>query len=851
MRISYNWLADLVEEIPVVDALADLLTHAGLEVEAVERLGQGLEKIVVGQVLSKEPVQGSDKLHLCQVDAGTGAPLSIVCGASNYEVGDKVPTALVGATLPGGLRIEARKLRGLDSAGMLCSASELGLADEVDGLLLLDPGLPVGRSIVQALALDDVILTLNATPNRPDWLSHVGVARELVALTGTRLRLPSASPEESGAEASSLISIEIRRPDLCGRYAARVAEGVHVGPSPRWLQARLEACGVRPLGNVVDVTNYVLLETGHPLHAFDLDKIGGARIVVRAAEAEERLVTLDGKERRLAGDDLLIADGSRGLVLAGVMGGAHAEVGVGTSRVMIESAYFDPASVRRSSKRHGLHTESSHRFERGADIGAVEYALDRAAQLIQELAGGSIRRGRVDVHPAPRESKSVRLRHSRLEALLGVSIDVERSRRILESLGFVAAASGEGELRFEVPTFRTDVSREVDLIEEVARIHGYGEIPAALPGASASPAIRSQGERVLERLRGALRAAGLDEVINLSFGDRADFAALMSGGAPGETAPPGSDASKIAGGAGAAPAAGAAASPAAGGAERAVSTQADRLLHGFDDAFLPIKNPLSGALGVMRPTLLAGLLKNAAFNRNRQVERLRLYEEGKVFRPMPGKDSPISEAWHLAGLLDGSRHPASWASDAAATDFFDLKGVVEGALAAVGITAIWEAGDAPCLHPRSAARISAGGRVLGQLGELHPRVAAAFDLPSAVFVFEVSLDAIVQAAQLVPHYAGVPRFPAVLRDLAAVVPKDVPAERLREVLMGPAGEGLVEGAELFDVYQGPQLGEDRKNLAFAIRYRASDRTLKDDEVQRIHQALVDALVREVGAELRA
>ncbi len=801
MQISYKWLSDLVEQMPPVDRLAELLTHAGLEVEAIERRGEGLGHVVVGQVVSKEPVEGSDKLNLCKVDAGQGELLSIVCGAANYGVGAKVPTALLGAELPNGMRIERRKLRGVESAGMLCSAKELGVSEESAGLLLLEENAPVGQAITEHLGLDDVVLTLNATPNRPDWLSHLGVARELVALTGTKLRMPAAAPQESGTPASDLVAVEIRDPARCGRYAARVVEGVRFGASPQWMQQRLTACGVRALGNVIDVTNYVLLETGHPLHAFDLDKVRGGRIVVRTAEAGEKLVTLDEKERTLVPEDLVIADGERALVLAGVMGGADAEVGEGTTRVLIESAWFQPTGVRRSSKRHGLHTESSHRFERGADIEAVRFAIDRAAALIQQLAGGEVRPGVVDEFPGSREPAQVALRWKRVGELLGVEVPAEESRRILLDLGFgLVAEDGQG-ARFAVPTFRTDVGREADLIEEVARIRGYATVPTALPSAAAEAAQPTKAQRVQAALREIFAGAGLDEVLNYAFVDPKDLAALV----PGGKAP----------------------------------------------AALPLRNPLTETQSVMRTGLVAGLLRNAAFNRNRQVEDLRLYEIGPAFLPEGTRDAPVREPVRVAGLLAGNRRPANWAEGAQPVDFFDAKGILETMLASLGVVGVrWEAGDATWLHPRSACVVMAGERAVGQLGELHPVVAESFDLPRGVFVFELEFDALVEAAHLLPRFTGVPRFPAVLRDLAVVVPVEVSAARIEAVLRGPAGEGLVEGVELFDVYQGPQLGEGCKNLAFAIRYRAPERTLTDEEITRVHGALVQALAREVGAELR-
>lgn len=801
MQISRNWLCDLLEEVPAVEELAELLTHAGLEVEAIDRLGQGLDHVVVGRVLEKRPVEGSDKLHLCSVDVGDGTPLQIVCGAANYEVGARVPTALVGAELPGGMRIERRKLRGVESAGMLCSEVEIGISDESSGLMLLPEDAPVGTPIVDYLHLDDVVLTINATPNRPDWLSHLGVARELAAITGARLRMPEAKVREEGASASERIAIEIEAPDRCTRYAGRVVEGVRFGPSPLWMQQRLRACGVRALGNLIDVTNYVLLETGHPLHAFDLDQVRGGRIVVRRAGAGEKLTTLDDKERTLVEDDLVIADAERALVLAGVMGGADAEVGQGTTRVLLESAHFAPEGVRRASRRHGLHTESSHRFERGADPGAVRAALDRAAALLVELAGGQVRQGVVDVHPRPAAPRSVALRWRRVGELLGVDVPVDRARSILVELGFELDGEDEAGARFRVPSFRVDVEGEADLIEEIARIHGYDQVPTVLPPAGSAPPRDDRATQVMARVREAMAGAGIDEVLNYAFVDPRDLAALDPAG--------------------------------------------DR------PAVVPLKNPLTETQSAMRTTLVAGLLRNASFNLNRQVEDLRFYEIGPVFLPEARRDSPVAEPVRLAGLLQGNRRPAGWAEPAQPVDFYDAKGAIEAALAAIGASDVrWEPGEATWLHPRSAARILLGDREAGLVGELHPQVAEAFDLPRGVFVFELDFGAVVDAARLLPRFGGVPRFPAVLRDLAVVVSTEVSAAQVEGVLRGPIGEGLVESVELFDVYQGPQLGEGRKNLAYAIRYRASDRTLEEKEITRVHGALVAALEREVGAELR-
>jgi phenylalanyl-tRNA synthetase beta chain len=566
------------------------------------------------------------------------------------------------------------------------------------------------------------------------------------------------------------------------------------------MRRRLELCGVRALGNLIDVTNHVLLEVGQPLHAFDLDLVRGGVIRPRRAAEGETLVTLDGKERRLVADDLVIADGERALVLAGVMGGADAEVSPKTTRILLEGAWFQPSGIRRTARRHALHTESSHRYERTADIGIIPWALDRAARLAAELAGGEVRRGRVDVYPGERPPARVRLRYRRVGALLGTPVEPAETKRILVSLGLAALRDDGETLELEAPTFRTDLTREADLIEEVARVRGYHRIPTEPPRAPIRVPPVDVKSRVVARIREALSRAGLDEAVNFSFADPADLA-LFSGG---------------------------------------------------EARAIPLKNPLAETQAVMRTCLTAGLARNVAFNLNRQATDVRLYEIGNVFQPVPGDGRPVREPARVAGILVGRRAPHAWAEAPAPVDFWDAKGVVEAILAAAGIReAEWLPDDAPHLHPRSACLVRVGGERLGRLGELHPTIADGIGLPRGVFVFELSLDRLVERANLQGAYAGVPRFPAVLRDLAMLVDEAVPVARIVATLRGPAGGGLVEDVELFDVYQGAQVPAGRKSLAFAIRYRAADRTLTDEEVTRVHRALVEALEREVGATLRA
>jgi len=809
MRISLKWLAGYVD-LPAPEELARRLTAVGLEVEGVERTGQGLAGVVAVRILSSEKHPDAEKLSVTVVDRGDGQPLQIVCGAKNYQVGDLVPLAMVGTVLPGGRKIEKARLRGVESSGMLCSARELGLDADASGLLLLPADVRPGTPIAEALGLDDVLFEVNVTPNRPDCLSHLGIAREVAALLGQAVRLPDAGLAEAGAAASSLVRVRIEAPERCPRYTARVIEGVKIGPSPAWLARRLEACGVRSISNAVDATNYVLLELGHPLHAFDLDKVAGAEIVVRTARPGERITTLDGKERALDPEDLLIADRDRGSALAGVMGGGDSEISAGTSRVLLESAWFAPGGIRRTSRRHGLKSEASYRFERGADPGMVVPALDRCAALIARLCGGTVRPGMVDAHPRPHRPAEVRLRWSRPQAVLGMPVDRGEARRILAGLGFAPRAEDAEGATFAVPSWRVDVSIEEDLVEEIVRAGGYDAIPETLPSIAATTPADPADALVVSRVRGALEGAGFSEAVNFSFVSAPDLAPLRYQVITGN------------------------------GEGRALG--------------IALKNPISADLAIMRTSLVPSLLRNAAHNRAQRVDDVRLYELARVYHPQPagkGADIPSSESLHVAGVLLGRRAPLSWAAPADPVDFHDAKGAVVAVLEALGVgDARWSAGGEPWMHPRLSARIQVGADGLGSVGEIHPRVAEAFELPRGVLAFELFLDALVRHGALVPAHRPIPRLPAVLRDLAVVVEEAVEAEA---VLSAVRAEPLVEGVVLFDVYRGAPLPPGRKNLAMAIRYRAADRTLTDAEADAAHAAIVARLQRDAGirAELRA
>ncbi|MFT3836587.1 MAG: phenylalanine--tRNA ligase subunit beta [Myxococcaceae bacterium] len=817
MKISLNWLSEYVE-LPKSDSgsgfnwqeLASRLTMAGLEVEGIERPGEALKGVVVAQIISSDKHPDADKLSVTKVDTGGASPLQIVCGAKNYKVGDKVPLATPGTLLPGAKdAIKVGKLRGVDSFGMLCSARELGLSEDAAGLLILDPAAKPGEPIAQALGLDDVVFELNVTPNRPDALSHLGIAREVAALYAKMAKPPKPNLREGSAKAAESIGIRIEDQERCLRYSARVIDGVKVGPSPAWMQQRLKACGVRALSNVVDVTNYVLLEYGQPLHGFDLDQLGGHQIVVRTAKAGEKLTTLDGKERTLAADDLLICDREKPHVLAGVMGGAQSEVTDKTTRVLLEAATFQPSSIRRSSKRHQLHTESSHRFERGTDVGRLPEVLDRAAALIAEVAGGTVLQGVVDVYPKPKAAKKVTLRKGRTSELLGVSVPEADGERILTALGFKGAPAANG-TEYEVPLARVDVSGEEDLIEEIARVRGFESIPPALPRTVPELSPEPASAVLERRVRTAMAGAGLTEVMNYSFVAEKDLAAINE-----------------------------------------------------EKGAIKIGNPLSEEQSVMRTSLLPSLVHNVSRAARHQAQGVGYYEIARSYRPdkegakggegaRPGMHPIAVEVQQVAGVVWGAREGAvSWTAKDANADFFDAKAAVEKVLGVLHIDdARYEPLENDWYHPRAAATVWSGKTRLGTVGELHPRAAKRLDAPLGIYLFQLEMEALLACARLVPASATPSRFPAVLRDIAVVVPAALASEQVRGVIL-EVGAPLVEEARVFDVYTGKPLPEGQKNLAFALRYRAGDRTLTDQEVTAAHEKIVAEVNKRLGGSLRA
>ena len=801
MKVSYRWLREYVKTDLAPAEIASRLVSAGVEVGSVTPLGIELSGVVVARVEAIEEDLGTSaaghRLLLCRVKTAS-QEFSVVSGAPNVTAGTRGAFAPPGAMLPDGRRVDVLRIRGRASEGMLCSEVELGIGEDGTGILVLPEDAPLGAPLHNYLRLDDTILDVEVAPNRPDLLSVVGIAREIAALTGARFSPLSDSLTEGIRAIHDVTSVVIEDADLCPRYAARVVADVFVAPSPVWLRQRLRAVGLRPINNVVDVTNYVLWELGHPLHAFDQDRLLEGRIVVRRARPGESLRTLDGQLRALSPTMLTIADARRPVALAGIMGGAETEVTDGTRTVLLESAYFHPGSVRRTARAFGLSTEAAYRFERGADIEAVRQTLDRAAQLIADLAGGSVLKGLIDVYPAPHPPRRVTLRRSRLERLVGAAPPGATVSAILIGLGLAVEERGET-FDVTVPSFRRDLRIEDDLVEEVIRVWGYDRVPSTLPSGQLAPTRLPRHLAALSRVRQVMVAHGLQEVITLS---------LISPGLVG-----------------------------------AIGFPDD------DPSLLRLRNPLSVDRSVLRPTLLVGLLEALATNQHRQSPDARLYEIGGVFRS-GGPDGLAREETHLAIAASGLREPRSWFAGKGRVDLFDVKGAMEVMIDALGLGPLeLRESKAPYLEVGRGAEIVVAGRVVGRFGELHPKVALAYDLGGPVVVAECSLTDLLGLPPRRIAYRALPRFPGVSRDLAVVVESDLPSVEVTRVITDIA-HPWIRSVRLFDVYTGTQVGAGRKSLAYTVAYQADDRTLTDEMVNEVHQTIVDRLRASLGAEVR-
>lgn len=783
MQFSELWLRQYVSPELDSNALGNALTMAGLEVESMEPVAQLFSKVVVAEIVSAEKHPDADRLQVCRVNVGANELLQIVCGAPNARPGLKAPCALVGAELPG-LNIKQAMVRGVESFGMMCSAKELGLVEESSGLLELSADVPVGSDIRDCLELNDHILTLKLTPNRSDCLSVFGIAREVAALTGAPLGLPGIQPVATTGNEQKIVQIEERA--ACPRYVGRLIRGVDSRTrTPEWMVRRLERSGIRSISAVVDITNYILLEMGQPLHAFDAAKLQGD-VVVRYAKSKESLALLNQQLVELDNDMLVIADSNGAVALAGIMGGASTAVSDGTEDIFLESAFFAPDAIVGKARRLGLSTDSSYRFERGVDFGNTYWALERATALILEICGGSAHVVTEVIHVLP-ERKPVRLRLSRLVSVLGIALGESDVEMIFSRLGFCYQKSA-GEYTVTPPSYRFDIAIEEDLIEEIARLHGYDNVPALAPRSKATMLPSAEGRRDRSWVRSVLAVAGYQEVVNYSFVEESWERELLGNSWP-----------------------------------------------------IMLKNPIASNMSVMRSSLWGGLLDTLTYNLNRKQDRACLFEIGATYSSV---GSGYQEVFQVAGLAYGDVAPEQWAEEPRDMDFYDVKSVVDTLTAG---RAAYQVAQHPALHPGQSAQVILDGTPIGWVGKLHPKWQQHYQLPRGVFLFELNAPAILPCK--VPTYMEVPKFPPVRRDMAVVVDEHVPVQALVDSMQG-AKISVISEIVLFDVYVGKGVPGNKKSLAFLVLMQDTQKTLTDTEADAAMAKLLEILRQKHGAQLR-
>lgn len=799
MRVSLNWLKEFVEIDRTPAELAEMLTMAGLEVEGLEHKGHELNGITVSKILDIKPHPRADRLSICRLDAGN-QKVSVVCGATNMSQGDVVPLALPGIILPDGTRIKESRIREELSQGMLLAEDEMGLTDDHTGIMILPEDLLPGKSLPDAMDLEDWILEIGLTPNRIDCASILGVAREIGALTKKKVTIPEIRYEENDTPIDDLAQVTILDPHGCPRYTAGLADHVKIYPSPFWMRYRLQTSGIRSINNVVDITNYILMELGQPLHAFDYHLLGGRRIVVKRAENGEIFTTLDEQDRDLDDQILMICDGEKPVALAGIMGGLNSEITENSTTVLIESAFFDPTVTRRSSKRLGLSTEASYRFERGIDIGGVDRALKRSLMLIAQFAGGSIAKGIIDCYPRPWSPSKVAVRADRTNKLLGTDVKAETMDLHLSSLGMAVTKIDDNKMEVSPPSFRVDITREADLVEEIARLIGYHNIPVTLPP------IRPTEEYVSEltlrdRIKAMLVGMGFTEIITYSF----------------------------------------------------ISPQSADLMGTGDNShlrsFVKLLNPLSQDQSVMRTSLIPGLLSTARLNLLRGQYDLRIFEWGKAY--LQGEDELPEEKQILAALITGMGSAPQWYQPAREADFYDIKGAAENILEGLGINEPEYRRNGPPegFDPREYARIFSSDTEMGTLGRISQGTLEGFGLEKNAYMMELSIDALLSHAERDRRFSPLAKFPLVRRDISVIIKRSIETALLISIIK-QRGKGLIESVDVFDVYQGKQIDPGEKAMAIRINYRSHKRTLTDDEVNTIQDEVIAELRRQTGGRLR-
>ncbi|MBS4194944.1 phenylalanine--tRNA ligase subunit beta [Lederbergia citri] len=803
MLVSYKWLKDYVDLDGVTAReLAEKITRSGIEVDGVEQLSAGIKDVVVGHVLECEKHPEADKLNKCLVDIGEDAPVQIICGAPNVAKGQKVAVAKVGAVLPGNFKIKKAKLRGEESNGMICSLQELGIEGKLvvkefaEGIYVFPENTEVGADALQLLNLDDEVLELDLTPNRADALSMIGVAYETAAILNKEVQLPEMTAKASNEKAEDYISVRVDAKEENPLYTAKIIKNVKITPSPLWLQTRLMSAGIRPHNNVVDVTNYILLEYGQPLHAFDYDRFGSKEVVVRLANEGEKIVTLDDTERTLTADQLVITNGTEPVALAGVMGGANSEVGNDTTTILLESAYFTGGSIRSTSKHHGLRSEASSRYEKGVDPERVRPAAERAAQLIAELAGGEVLEGMIEANHLRIEPAIVSITLEKINRVLGTNINKETVMEIFNRLKFEVAVEDETFI-VTVPTRRGDITIEEDLVEEVARLYGYDDIPKTLPKSASLPGGLNKVQSRRRAVRAFLEGAGLYQAITYSL------------------------------------------------------TSEDKATRFAIETRDPIKlaMPMSEERSRLRLSIVPQLLESVSYNLARQHDSIALYEIGSVFLNN-GQGNQPEEREHIAGAITGLWVENEWQGEKKPVDFFVAKGILEGLFNKLGVSENieWRRAELDGMHPGRTAEILLSGEFIGFVGQVHPHLQKALDLKNT-YVFEIKAGPLFNYELPPLVYTPIPRFPSINRDIALVVDKAVSAGTLSAIIKD-AGKKLLKSVRVFDLYEGEHMEEGKKSIAFSLTYSDPERTLTDEEVVKAHNKVLTELKDKAGAELR-
>lgn len=795
MKLPMSWLSDYMDMTGITPKeYSDRMTMSGSKVEGVENLGAELDKVVAGKVLTCEDHPDSDHLHVCTVDAGTGETLQIVCGAPNVKAGIIVPVALHGSTLPGGVKIKKGKLRGVVSNGMLCAHDELGISEGLlgyepeYGILILPDDTPIGTDIKDIFGLNDNVVEFEITSNRPDCFSVIGLARESALTFDRKFTIPEVKFSENSEKIQDSISVEVLDKDKCKRYCARMVKNVKIGPSPKWMRERLNACGVRSINNIVDITNYVLLEYGQPMHAFDLRDIRDNKIIVRRAEDGEVIKTLDEQDRTLTSDDLVIADGKRAVAIAGVMGGFNSEVKDDTATVVFESATFDGASVRLTAQRAGLRTESSSRYEKGLDYNNTVPAVERACQLVEELGCGEVCGGMIDVMGNVTKKEPLPFRPEKINKFLGTDIPVEDMIKYFNGLEI---AVDMDKMTVTPPTFRPDLEGEADIAEEVARFYGYDKIPTTLLSGEATLGGKNADQRLNDKINQILCAEGMNEIYTMTFVSPSYF--------------------------------------------EKINLPADSPFRNV----VKITNPLGEDTSVMRTSTIPSMMEILSRNYNYRNPDARLFELGKIFLPKEGEKLPDEPVIITLGMYGADE------------DFFTLKGTVETLLDELHVknaefTAVT---DEPTYHPGRTAKVTANGISLGIIGEIHPSVSRKYDIDVPCYMAELSFDAVKAAINDDIKYKPLPKFPAVTRDIAMLVDKNVAVAQIEEIIRNTSGK-LLEEVKLFDVYEGEQIPENKKSVAYSAVFRAPDRSLTGEEVQEVFDKILKNLEKKLNAQLR-